>query len=55
MSEKERAKKDHERLEKKNKAMRERENTKVVGAAPRHHARAESNLSEERSDAKQKS
>lgn len=55
MSEKERQKKDHERTEKKNKQMRERENPRNVGAQPRHHARSESNLSEENSNAKQKS
>ena len=55
MSDKGRAKKDQRRTEKKNKAMREHENPRTVGAAPRHQARAESNLSEERNDAKQKS
>jgi hypothetical protein len=55
MSEKERAKKDHERTEKKNKRMRERENPRAVGAAPRHQARDESNLNEVRGNAKQKS
>ncbi len=48
MSEKERQKKDHQRTEKKNKQMRERENPQKLGAAPRHHARAESNLTEAR-------
>ena len=48
MSEKERQKKDHQRPEKKNKQMRERENERTVGAAPRHHAKGESNLSEEK-------
>jgi len=47
MSEKERQKKDHQRTDKKNKQMREHENPQTVGAAPRHQARAESNLSEE--------
>jgi hypothetical protein len=47
MPNKERKKKDHERKDKKNKQMRERENPRVLGAAPRHQARAESNLSEE--------
>ena len=47
MSDKERQKKDHQRTEKKNKRVRERENSQTLGAAPRHHARAESNLSEE--------
>ena len=48
MSEKDRQKKDHQRTEKKNKQMRERENPQTLGAAPRHQARAESNLSEEK-------
>lgn len=48
MAEKERQKKDHQRTDKKNKRMHERENQKTVGAAPRHHARAESNLSDEK-------
>jgi len=48
MSDKERQKKDHGRTEKKNKRMRERENPRTLGAAPRHQARAESNLSEEK-------
>ena len=47
MSEKDRQKKDHQRTEKKNKQMRERENPRTLGAEPRHQARAESNLSEE--------
>ena len=47
MSEKDRQKKDHQRTEKKNKQRRERENPRTLGAAPRHQARAESNLSEE--------
>lgn len=55
MSEKERAKKDHERTDKKNKAMRERENPRLHGASPRDQATDQSNLSEERSNAKQKS
>lgn len=55
MSDKDRNKKDHERKDKKNKQMHERENPQTVGAAPRHQARAESNLSEERNDAKQNS
>lgn len=54
MSEKERQKKDHQRPEKKNKQMRERENERTVGAAPRHHAKGESNLSEERSTQKKR-
>ena len=55
MSEKERAKKDHERTDKKNKRMRERENPRSVGAMPRTQAKDQSNLTEETSDAKQKS
>lgn len=53
MSEKERAKKDHERTEKKNKQMRERENPRAVGAMPRTQAKDQSNLTEETSNAKQ--
>ena len=48
MSEKERQKKDHQRTEKKQKQMRERENPQKLGAEPHHHARAESNLGEAR-------
>lgn len=55
MSEKERAKKDHERTDKKNQRMRERENPHAVGAAPREQARDQSSLNEERGNAKQKS
>ena len=55
MSEKERAKKDHERPENKNKRMRERENDQAVGAAPREQARDQSNLNEVRGNAKRKS
>jgi hypothetical protein len=47
MSEKDRQKKDHQRTDKKNKRMRERENPQTLGAAPRHQAKADSNLSEE--------
>lgn len=46
MSDKDRAKKDHERTDKKNKRMRERENDDAVGAAPREQARDQSNLNE---------
>jgi len=53
MSEKERAKKDHQRTEKKNKRMHDRENPRAVGASPRHQARDESNLDERRGNAKQ--
>ena len=47
MSEKDRQKKDHQRTEKKNKQVRERENPQTLGAAPRHQSKAEANLSEE--------
>ena len=46
MSEKDRAKKHHERTDKKNKAMRERENPRTQRAEPRHQARDESNLTD---------
>jgi hypothetical protein len=46
MSEKDRAKKDHERTDKKNKAMHERENPRTQGAEPPHQARDESNLTD---------
>ena len=46
MSDKDRAKKDHERTDKKNKRMREHENQQAVGAAPREQARDQSNLNE---------
>ena len=46
MSDKDRAKKDHERTDKKNKAMRERENPHAQGAEPRHQAKDESNLTD---------
>lgn len=55
MSEKDRAKKDHQRTDKKNKRMREHENQQAVGAAPREQARDQSNLNEVRGNAKQKS
>ena len=55
MSEKDRAKKDHERTDKKNKRMRDRKNEQAVGAAPREQARDQSNLNEVRGNAKQKS
>lgn len=52
MSEKERAKKDHERTDKKNKQLREHENQQAVGAAPpnksKAQARDQSNFDEER-------
>jgi hypothetical protein len=46
MSDKDRAKKDHMRTDKKNKAMRERENPNVQRADPPHQARDESNLTD---------
>jgi hypothetical protein len=46
MSDKDRAKKDHERTDKKNKAMREHENQRTQTAAPRHQAKDESNLTD---------
>lgn len=55
MSDKERAKKDHERTDKKNKQMREQENPRAVGAMPRTQAKDQSNLTEETTNAKQKS
>ena len=48
MSDKDRAKKDHERTDKKNQAMRKRENDHAHGAAPREQARDQSHLTEER-------
>ena len=44
MSDKDRQKKDHERKDKKNKAMREHENPRQQQASPRHQAKDESNL-----------
>ena len=46
MSDKDRQKKDHERTDKKNKRRRESENPRLQTAEPRHHARAESNLTD---------
>jgi hypothetical protein len=46
MSDKDRAKKHHERTDKKNKTMHERENPRVQRAEPRHQARDESNLTD---------
>lgn len=46
MSDKDRAKKDHMRTDKKNKAMRERENPHLQRADPPHQARDESNLTD---------
>jgi len=48
MSEKDRQKKDHQRTEKKNEQMRERENSRAVGASPKHQAKDESNVNETR-------
>jgi hypothetical protein len=46
MSEKERQKKDGQNKDKKNKAMRERENPNLQTASPKHQARDESNLTD---------
>ena len=46
MSDKDRAKKDHMRTDKKNKAMREHENPRTQSAEPRHQAKDESNLTD---------
>ena len=46
MSDKDRAKKDHMRTDKKNKAMREGENPREQRAEPRHQAKDESNLTD---------
>ncbi len=46
MSDKHRAKKDHERTDKKHQAMRESENQRRQGARPRHQAKDESNLTD---------
>ncbi len=46
MSDKDRAKKDDMRTDKKNKAMRENENPRTQEAEPRHQARDESNLTD---------
>ena len=46
MSDKDRAKKDHMRTDKKNQAMRERENPRAQRAEPRHQAKDESNLTD---------
>ena len=55
MSDKDRNKKDHERKDKKNKQMHDRENPQTLGTAPRHQAKDESNLDEVRTNAKRKS
>jgi hypothetical protein len=49
MSDKDRQKKDHERKDKKNKAMRENENPRTQEASPRHQAKDESNLADSQS------
>jgi hypothetical protein len=46
MSDKDRAKKDHLRKDKKNKAMRERENPRTQRAEPRQQAKDVSNLTD---------
>lgn len=46
MSDKDRQKKDHERVDKKNKRRRESENPRLQTAEPRQQARAESNLND---------
>ena len=46
MSDKDRNKKDHMRTDKKNEAMRERENPRTQKAEPKHQARDESNLTD---------
>jgi hypothetical protein len=46
MSDKDRQKKDHQRTDKKNKAMRERENPRLQTAQPRHQVKDESNLTD---------
>ena len=46
MAHKDRNKKDHQRKEKKTKAMRERENPLAQRASPRHQAKDESNLTD---------
>jgi len=46
MSDKDRQKKDHQRTDKKNKAMHESENERRQIASPRHQAKDESNLTD---------
>jgi hypothetical protein len=46
MSDKDRQKKDQKRTEKKNKARRDSENSRLQTANPRHQARDESNLTD---------
>jgi len=54
MSDKDRNKKDRTRTDKKNKAMRERENPHTQKAEPRHQTRAESNLTDTEQSAERK-
>ena len=46
MSDKDRAKKNHQRTDKKNQAMRERESPRSQQAKPKHEAQDESNLTD---------
>ncbi len=46
MSDKDRAKKDHMRTDKKNEARRDSENPRTQKAEPRHQAKGESNLTD---------
>jgi hypothetical protein len=46
MSDKDRQKKDHMRTDKKNRAMKQRENPRMQHASPSHRATAESNLTD---------
>jgi hypothetical protein len=55
MSDKDRNKKDHERKDKKNQRMHERENPQTLGAAPREQAKDQSSLDEVSTNAKRKS
>ncbi|HEY0729103.1 MAG TPA: hypothetical protein VGD38_13585 [Pyrinomonadaceae bacterium] len=55
MSDKDRNKKDHQRKDKKNKRMHERENPQTLNARPQQQARDESNLNEVITNAKRKS
>ena len=54
MSDKDRKKKDHQRTDKKNKRMHERENPQTLNARPRQQARDESNLNEVTTNPKRK-
>ena len=55
MSDKDRAKKDHMRTDKKNKAMRERENPRTQRADPPQQARDASNLTDTEQGAERRS